>query len=73
MNSITCLVLEEITEWLAPYDVPNHLYIVDEKKEFCYGYRKQGQNEVVWFGAKRLWSPSRRKFNIEGRIVRGIK
>lgn len=58
----------EVTDWSkAPYEVPNHTYMLDEKKEFCFGYIKftTDQNSVrpyIWFEKKKPFSLTRRKF-----------
>lgn len=56
-------VLQEITDWSeAEYAVPNHTYLVNESKEFCYGYIKQGASEPEMFSKRIPFSTSYRKF-----------
>jgi len=56
--------LEEITDWSEAHaNVPNHVYIFDEKK--CVGYIKQGTRKEIMFSKPSIgFSKSNRKFKV---------
>jgi hypothetical protein len=39
--------MKEVTEWDTDYRVPQHIYIMDNKK--CIGYIKEGTTEQLMF------------------------
>ena len=43
------LYLQEVTKWDDGQNVPNHIYMVDNKKGWLIGYIKKGTNEEVIF------------------------
>lgn len=61
---MTRIYLQEVTEWDAPYAVPNHTYIVDDRKEFVYAYIPEGETAEVWFTKPRTFDKRYRKFKI---------
>ena len=50
--------LQEVTEW----DVPNHIYVLNDSKDKMYGYVKRGTNVVETVNKPYRFSTSGRKF-----------
>ncbi len=63
-KSAARLYLKEIGDWNVDYHIPDHTYIVNGSKEFCYGYIKEGETKPTMFKQRLPFSTSRRKFKI---------
>jgi len=55
-------ILEEITVWDQEYDVPNHVYFVNDSKDKMFAYVASGSVRVQEFKQPIRFSTSRRKF-----------
>jgi len=56
-------MLREVTVWSqAPYNVPNHDYLVNKTQEKLIAYRKEGHTEWEKFTKPLTFSKTRRKF-----------
>jgi hypothetical protein len=50
--------LQEVTEW----DVPNHIYVLNDTKDKMYGYVRLGTDRVIEVNKPYRFSVSHRKF-----------
>jgi len=55
-------VIEEITKWDTEFDMPNHIYFVNDSKDKMYAYLPQGTQQVTKFKVPIKFSISKRKF-----------
>ena len=56
-------MLREVTVWSeAPYNVPNHDYLVNKTQEKLIAYRNEGHTEWEKFTKPHTFSKTRRKF-----------
>lgn len=62
MNMEVAEILQETTNW----DVPNNTYVLNSDGKLL-GYAPEGQDEIQWFDAPRMFSKRYRKF----RKIRG--
>lgn len=58
------LYLQETTVWNAGYNVPNHIYYVDDGKSRMVGYIPAGKKKLVKFGRPQPFSVRGRKFTV---------
>lgn len=58
-------VLQEITTWdkaKAGFDVPNHIYYVDDKKEKIHAYYSAKRNKIITLAVPTKFDTRYRKF-----------
>jgi len=53
---------QETTEWDTEFDMPNHVYFLNDSKDKMYGYVKAGTGEIQEMGTPYKFRASGRKF-----------
>ena len=56
---------QELTEWSTEFDMPNHVYFLNDSKDKMYGYVQSGTSKV-----RKMSKPY--KFNAKGRTFKEV-
>lgn len=56
--------LQETTEWIAPYEVPNHVYYMNDGRTHAVGYIPTGTGRYQKFSQPIAIDTRRRKFTV---------